>query len=117
MKRSRSGHLVPPAARASSPARQEEQQLSATAVAVFEQTLGGRARLTEILSVGAASPEDQNNFAVDGFYPMQPFVLFGGSQAVDIKLLLAAAPTAVDTNSRVIMIFRGVQAQQSTPVN
>lgn len=66
---------------------------------------------------GAASPEDQDNFASDGFYPMQPYVLFGGAQNVQITINLPAAPTAVDANSRYVMLFRGVLAQNSTPVS
>lgn len=66
---------------------------------------------------GAGSPEDQNNFALDGFYPMQPYVLFGGAQNVEINLRLAGAPTAVDANSRIVMLFRGVLGQNSTPVS
>jgi hypothetical protein len=66
---------------------------------------------------GAGSPEDQNAFSDDGFYPMQPYVLFGGAQNVQINILLPSAPTAVDANSRYVMIFRGVLAQNSTPVS
>lgn len=66
---------------------------------------------------GAASPEDQDDFSCDGFFPMQPYVLFGGAQNVQITINLPAAPTAVDANSRYVMIFRGVLAQNSTPVS
>lgn len=66
---------------------------------------------------GAGSPEDQNDFSTDGFYPMQPFVLFGGSQNVNVQIQLAAPPATVDTNSRYVMIFRGILAQNSTPTS
>lgn len=66
---------------------------------------------------GAGSPEDQNNFADDGFYPMQPYVLFGGSQNVQIEITLPAPPTAVDAFSRYVMVYRGVLGQNSTPVS
>lgn len=66
---------------------------------------------------GAASPEDQNNFADDAMFPMQPFVLFGGSQNVQINVLLTSAPTAVDANSRYVMRYFGVLAQNSTPTS
>lgn len=66
---------------------------------------------------GAGSPEDQNNFADDSMFPMQPFVLFGGAQNVQIEIRLPAAPTAVDANSRYVMRFYGVLAQNSTPVS
>ena len=66
---------------------------------------------------GAASPEDQNNFGEDGFYPMQPYVIMGGSQNIQISLNMKQPPTAVDANSRLIMILRGVRSQNSTPVS
>jgi len=66
---------------------------------------------------GAASPEDQFDGSCDGFFPMQPYVLFGGAQNVQITINLRSAPTAVDANSRYVMIFRGVLAQNSTPVS
>lgn len=64
---------------------------------------------------GAGSPEDQNDFSSDGFYPMQPFVLFGGAQNVKVQIELDAPPTAVDSFSRYEIIFRGILAQNSTP--
>lgn len=66
---------------------------------------------------GAASPEDENDFADDAMFPMQPFVLFGGAQNVQINIILPAAPTAVDANSRYVMRFFGVLGQNSTPVS
>lgn len=66
---------------------------------------------------GAGSPEDQNNMAVDAYFPMQPFVLFGGAQNVQISINLPVAPTAVDAFSRYEMFFLGVIAQNSTPVS
>lgn len=66
---------------------------------------------------GAGSPEDQDDFSSDGFYPMQPFVLFGGSQNVQVNINLPIAPTAVDAFSRYVVIFRGVLAQNSTPTS
>lgn len=66
---------------------------------------------------GAASPEDQNDFSDDAMFPMQPFVLFGGAQNVQINIILPAAPTAVDANSRYVMRTYGVLAQNSTPVS
>lgn len=66
---------------------------------------------------GAGSPEDQTNGAEDGVYPMQPFVLFGGAQNVQISINLPVAPTAVDAFSRYVIRFFGVIAQNSTPVS
>jgi hypothetical protein len=66
---------------------------------------------------GAGSPEDQNNFSEDGMFAMEPYVLFGGAQNVQININLAAAPTGVDANSRFVMRYFGVLAQNSTPVS
>jgi len=66
---------------------------------------------------GAGSPEDQNNFSVDTMFPMQPYVMFGGSQNTQISITLSAAPTAVDANSRYVLRFYGVLAQNSTPTS
>jgi hypothetical protein len=66
---------------------------------------------------GAGSPEDQNDFSVDAMFPMQPYVLFGGSENTQISITLSAPPTAVDANSRYILRFYGVLAQNSTPTS
>lgn len=71
----------------------------------------------QTLAFGAGSPEDQNRFDDDAMYPMQPYILMAGSQNIQININLPAAPTAVDANSRYVMIFRGVLAQNSTPVS
>lgn len=68
-------------------------------------------------AAGAGSPIDQATLSDDGFYPMQPYVLFGGAQNVDLQIRLSVAPSAVDANSRIILLFRGVLAQNSTPVS
>jgi hypothetical protein len=68
-------------------------------------------------ALGAGSPEDQWDGSEDGWYPMQPFVMMIGSQNLVINIQLPAAPTAVDANSRLILMMRGVNAQNSTVVN
>jgi hypothetical protein len=68
-------------------------------------------------ALGAGSPEDQFDGSEDGWYPMQPFVLMIGSQNIRISITVPVAPTAVDANSRIILMFRGVLGQQSTVVN
>lgn len=65
---------------------------------------------------GAGSPVDQQNGADDGFYPMQPFVILGGAQLLELFINVVQAPTAVDAFSRWRMTFRGVLAQGSTSV-
>lgn len=66
---------------------------------------------------GPGSPEDQLNGREDTYFPLQPFVLFGGLQNVKITLNIVAAPTSVLAFSRIILKFDGVKAQNSTPAN
>lgn len=66
---------------------------------------------------GAGSPEDQMDGSENGYYPMQPFVLFGGLQKVQININIPLPPTGVLANSRYVMEFEGVIAQNSTPAN
>jgi hypothetical protein len=68
-------------------------------------------------ALGAGSPEDQFDGADDGFYPMQPFILLIGSQNIQLNIQIPVSPTAVDANSRLVIILRGIQAQNSTVVN
>jgi hypothetical protein len=68
-------------------------------------------------ALGAGSPEDQFNGADDGFYPMQPFILLIGSQNIQVNINLPISPTTVDANSRLVLMFRGILAQNSTVVN
>lgn len=64
--------------------------------------------------LGAGSAADQLNGADDGYYPVQPYVLVSGSSNMQITVQLPAAPTAVDSNSRLIMIMKGAMAYNST---
>lgn len=68
-------------------------------------------------ALGAGSPEDQFDGSIDGWYPMQPFVLMIGSQNIQINVNLPVAPAAVTAFGRLRLQFRGVLAQQSTVVN
>lgn len=61
--------------------------------------------------------ETQFDGSEDGIYPIQPFVLLLGSQNIQLNIQLPNALTAVDANSRVILRFEGVLAQNSTVVN
>lgn len=63
---------------------------------------------------GAGSPLDQIDGADYGFFPMQPYVIISGSSNMQITVNLPVAPTAVDANSRLVLIFRGIIAYNST---
>lgn len=67
--------------------------------------------------LGAGSPGDQFCGKEDGFYPMEPNIVFIGSKDSQIQITLPTGGlTAVDANSRAIIIFRGILAQNSTSV-
>lgn len=64
---------------------------------------------------GAGSPgNDQLNGPDDGFYPMQPYVLISGNSNMQINVNLPVGPTAVDAFSRIVLVFRGLLAQNCT---
>jgi hypothetical protein len=64
---------------------------------------------------GPGSPgNDQINGPDDGFYPMQPYVLISGNSNMQINVNLPVGPTAVDAFSRLVLVFRGLLAQNCT---
>ena len=65
----------------------------------------------------AGDAVEQIDGASDGMYPMQPFNLMIGSQNIVINIQLPNAITAATANSRIVLIFEGVLAQNSTVVN
>ncbi len=66
---------------------------------------------------GAGSPGDQIALGNDGFYPMEPNLVIVGSKNYQFEVSLPAPPTAVDANSRLVLLFRGILAQNSTVVS
>lgn len=66
--------------------------------------------------LGPGSPNDQYDGKCDGFYPIEPNIVFIGSKDNQVQITLPAGITAVEANSRVILIFRGILAQNSTSV-
>jgi hypothetical protein len=65
-------------------------------------------------AAGPGSPIDQIDGSMDGYYPMQPFVLFNGLQNLNFQLILPGSITAVDGAARIVVMLRGVIAQNST---
>jgi hypothetical protein len=63
---------------------------------------------------GPGSPVDEFDLSQDGFYPMQPFVLFNGLQNLNFQAVLPGAITTNDSATRVVVLLRGVIAQNST---
>lgn len=65
---------------------------------------------------GAGSPEDQLDISACQ-WPVQPFVLFGGAQKIDISFNLAAGAATATATDRYVLIFEGMLGQNSTPVS
>ena len=65
----------------------------------------------------AGDAVEQIDGSSDGMYPMQPFTLLLGSQNIQLSIQLPNALSAVTANSRLVLIFEGVLAQNSTVVN
>lgn len=68
-------------------------------------------------TAAANSPLDQKRLAEDGLYAVEPNIVAIGSKNNNFSIVLPTALTAVDANSRVILLMRGVLAQNSTVVS
>ena len=61
---------------------------------------------------------DQNDGAYFGFYPCEPNIVLVGSKNNQLSLQLPSAISTLQAsvNSRIVVIFRGIMAQNVTPV-
>jgi hypothetical protein len=60
---------------------------------------------------------DQLDLASDGFYPAEPNIVMVGSKKNILQVQLNTGLATVQANSRLVCIFRGILAQNVTPVN
>jgi hypothetical protein len=67
-------------------------------------------------TTSAINYKDQQSGADSGFYPVEPGWVLVGSKNNTLIVNLPQALTAVEANSRAIIIFRGHLAQNVTPV-
>lgn len=69
-------------------------------------------------AIAAASPDDQLRGAEDGFITVEPNVLLIGSKGYVPEIILPTAlATVANAFSRVVIIFRGILAQNSTIIS
>jgi hypothetical protein len=62
--------------------------------------------------------DDQNNAGDFGFFPCEPNIVLVGSKKNDLTVTLPGTGlSAVTANSRLVCIFRGILAQNTTSVN
>lgn len=67
------------------------------------------------LTGAATPPADQFDGSADGFYPVEPNLVWIGSQNIVINLLMPAGMTATQNAfQRMVLIYRGLLAQNST---
>jgi hypothetical protein len=71
----------------------------------------------ETAPLGAASPNDQFRGAEDGLITDEPNILLIGSKGYEIELILPTAMASAAAFMRAVIIFKGVLAQNSTPVS
>ena len=60
---------------------------------------------------------DQLDLANDGFYPAEPNIVMVGSKKNVLQVQLNSGLASITANSRLVCIFRGILAQNVTPVN
>lgn len=64
----------------------------------------------------ATGVENSNDWSSDGFFTVEPNMVFVGSKKNELKINLPQAIATVTANSRIVVICRGLLAQNSTPV-
>ena len=61
-------------------------------------------------------PQSQIDLSSDGFYPVEPNIIVGGGKNNIFTINLPAAIATIQANSRIVVVMRGVLAQNSTSV-
>jgi hypothetical protein len=61
-------------------------------------------------------PVDQNDGAADGFYPVEPGIVFNGAANINFQLTANGAPATILANSFICVIQRGILLQNVTTV-
>lgn len=75
-----------------------------------------RPETQQTAAAGAGSPIDQFEGNQSGLQSMQPFILLIGTENINLTINLVNACSAVDANSRIVIVFDGVLAANSTPL-
>ena len=61
-------------------------------------------------------PIDQNDGSASGFYAVEPNILLNGAANIQATISLPGAISTVQANSRIVVIYRGIKAQNVTSV-
>jgi hypothetical protein len=76
-----------------------------------------QAQTQQTAALGAGSPNDQQSGKEDSFYPVEPNVVLIGSKNNVLQINMPAGFAAVQANSRIEILVRGVLAQNVTVVS
>jgi hypothetical protein len=69
-----------------------------------------------LAATGAVAPIDENDGSSFGFVPVEPNLLLNGAANIQANITLPGAVGTVATNSRIVVIFRTILAQNVTSV-
>jgi len=61
--------------------------------------------------------DDSVNMADSGFYPVEPNIVFAGNKKHDLTINMPVSVAAWPTNARIVIIARGILAQNTTAIN
>lgn len=61
-------------------------------------------------------PKDSNDGSANGFYPTEPNFILNGAANIQAFITLPAAMSSVVSNSRIVVIWRGIKLQNVTSV-
>ena len=61
--------------------------------------------------------QDSVNMADDSMFPVEPNLVFAGNKKHDLTITLPVGIGAIPTNLRIVIIARGILAQNVTPIN
>lgn len=62
-------------------------------------------------------PQDEFYGTTSGLSPVDPIISFSGSQKINISVLLPASVATIQANSRLIMVWHGIQANNESGLN
>lgn len=61
--------------------------------------------------------DDSTSLADDAMFPVEPNLVFAGNKKHDLTITLPTGIAAIPTNLRIVIIARGILAQNVTPIN
>lgn len=64
-----------------------------------------------------AGTRDEVNLGQDGFYPVEPNFVLSGDRKHDLTVTLPTGLSVIHPNSRIVIVFNGILAQNVTSVN